>query len=215
MMSWKKIIASQNNETYFKELNSNLESIYEDSIVYPPKEDLYRAFTLCEYLDTKLVIIGQDPYHGKGQANGLAFSVYKDTKIPPSLRNIYKELEDDLGVVKVDGELEGWAKQGVLLLNKILSVEEASPASHKDLGWDEFTNFIIKSFDKHPDKVIFLLWGNHARKLKPLIASKHIIIEGVHPSPLAAYRGFFGSKPFSKINEHLIALHKEPIDWSK
>lgn len=215
MMNWKKIIATQNSEVYFNELNSNLDKMYKDKVVYPPKKDLYRAFDLCEYLDTKLVIIGQDPYHGEGQANGLAFSVYKDTKIPPSLRNIYKELESDLGIVKTDGELEGWAEQGVLLLNKILSVEEASPAAHKDLGWDEFTNFIIRSFDNHPDKVIFLLWGNHARKLKPLIAEKHIIIEGVHPSPLAAYRGFFGSKPFSKINECLVDLNKDPIDWSK
>lgn len=214
-MNWKKIIQKEKSKAYFKDLQENLDKAYASNVVYPIESEIYRAFDLCDYEDVKVVIIGQDPYHGERQANGLSFSVYKDTTLPPSLRNIYKELESDLGIVKESGELEGWAKQGVLLLNKILTVEEKSPASHADLGWDIFTDAIIESLNEHPQQIVYLLWGNYARKLKPLISERHIILEGVHPSPLAAYRGFFGSKPFSLINEKLIEIYREPIDWSK
>lgn len=214
-MNWKQIIQKEASKEYFQDLMEFLDGEYASKTIYPKREDLFRAFSLCEYLDTKVVIIGQDPYHGENQANGLAFSVEKSTKLPPSLKNIYKELESDLGIIKEDGELEAWAKQGVLLLNKIMSVEEKKPASHSTSGWDTFTNAVIESLNDHPEKIVFLLWGNYAKKLKPLISDKHIIIEGVHPSPLAAYRGFFGSKPFSLINSHLKNQNRELIDWSK
>ncbi len=214
-MNWNTIINKEKTKDYFLVLEEKLDVEYENYTVYPKKEDIFRAFDLCSYEDTKLVIIGQDPYHGPRQANGLSFSVYAEEKLPPSLRNIYKELEDDLSIIKKSGELEGWAKQGVLMLNKIMTVREKTPASHANLGWDTFTDEIILSLNDHPQTIIFLLWGNYAKKVKPLIAEKHIILEGVHPSPLSAYRGFFGSKPFSLINDKLTEINREPIDWSK
>lgn len=214
-MTWKTIIQNEQSKPYFKEMQKVLNEHYEKMVIYPPQDEVYRAFSLCPYEKTKVVIIGQDPYHGPHQANGLSFSVYDGVKLPPSLRNIFKELESDLGIVKESGELEGWAKQGVLMLNKIMTVQEKKPASHANIGWDTFTDAIIESLNDHPNTVVFLLWGNYAKKVKPLISERHIIIEGIHPSPLAAYRGFFGSKPFSLINETLTAHGLEPIDWSK
>lgn len=214
-MSWKEIFQKEASKPYYQELIKQLDFEYDNYVVYPSKDNIFRAFDLCDYSNLKLIIIGQDPYHGQDQANGLAFSVYPNTKIPPSLRNIYKELKADLDIDKDSGELEAWAKQGVLLLNKILTVRQASPASHKDLGWDDFTNAVISDLNNHPDRLIYLLWGNFAQALKPLIAERHIIIEAPHPSPLSAYRGFFGSKPFSQVNKYLMDLDKDPIDWSK
>ncbi|NLY62587.1 MAG: uracil-DNA glycosylase [Erysipelothrix sp.] len=214
-MNWKKIIQREMTKDYFIALQNDLDKAYAGGLIYPSQDNIFRAFELCDYTDVKLVIIGQDPYHGEGQANGLAFSVYPNTKLPPSLRNIYKELESDLGIVKESGELEGWASQGVLLLNKILTVQAGEPASHKDLGWDQFTNAIISALNEHPSPIIYILWGKFAQGLKPLIGEQHMIIESAHPSPLAAYRGFFGSKPFSLVNEYLVKLDRSPIDWSK
>lgn len=214
-MNWNQIIQAQQNKPYYKEMQVFLDKAYVKKTIYPPKDEVFRAFDLCSYEDTKVVIIGQDPYHGDRQANGLSFSVYDGIKLPPSLRNIYKELEADLGIKREGGELEGWAKQGVLMLNKIMTVEAKSPASHANIGWDTFTDAIIESLNDHPETIVFLLWGNYAKKVKPLISKRHIIIEGIHPSPLSAYRGFFGSKPFSMINEKLKACHRDVIDWSK
>lgn len=215
MNKWETIINHQKSKGYYQEMQSELTKLNEERTIYPAKKDIFRAFDLCKYEDVKVVIIGQDPYHGEGQANGLAFSVPNDIKLPPSLRNIYTELADDLGVIKTGGDLSGWASQGVLLLNKFLTVEKKTPGAHQKLGWDTFTDEIILSLNEHPKPIIYLLWGNFARSLKPLISDKHIIIEGVHPSPLSAYRGFFGSKPFSQINAYLAKNNLVAIDWSK
>lgn len=170
--------------------------------LYPSKENLFKAFDLCHYDDVKVVIVGQDPYHEKGQANGLAFSVDKDIATPPSLRNIFTELKDDIGISRSDTDLSDWAKQGVLLLNTALSVKEHQANSLKE-AWMPFTVEIMKLLNKHEKSLIFVLWGKNAQDLKKYITdSKHIIIESAHPSPLSAYRGFFGSKPFSRINKH-------------
>lgn len=214
-MNWNQIINNEKEKDYYKSLDSFLKDEYKHKTIYPKEEDIFRAFDLCPYDDVRVVIIGQDPYHGPNQANGLSFSVFEDTPLPPSLRNMLKELEDDLGITKESGDLSGWAKQGVLMLNKVLTVEEKKAASHSKSGWNTFTDNIIKSLNNHPKTIIYLLWGNHARKLKDIIDEKHIIIEGVHPSPLSSYRGFFGSKPYSKINEALTSISEPEIDWSK
>ena len=214
-MMWNQIIKKEKSKEYFSDLALFLDEEYSNKTIYPKREDLFKAFECCPFEEVKLVIIGQDPYHGPNQANGLSFSVHRDTALPPSLKNMFKELEDDLGIKRKNGDLEGWARQGVLMLNKILSVEQKKPDSHATSGWNTFTDNIIESLNNHPDTIIYLLWGNHARKLKKNISSRHIIIEGVHPSPLSSYRGFFGSKPYSKINETLKSLNKQEIDWSK
>ncbi len=215
MQSWKQIINNQRSKQYFSILEDKVLDARENNIVYPNEEDVYKAFDLCEYKDVKVVIIGQDPYHGKNQANGLSFSVNEGVKLPPSLRNIYTELESDLNIKRSSGDLSSWAEQGVLMLNKILTVNAKSPASHQKFGWDEFTDEIILSLNDHPNQIIYVLWGNYAKSLKKIISDKHIIIESAHPSPLSSYRGFFGSKPFSKINNYLIANNREAIDWGK
>ena len=177
--------------------------------------EIFNAFTKTSFDDVKVVILGQDPYHGEGEANGLAFSLNDDVRITPSLRNIFKELESDLKIKRENKDLSGWAKQGVLLLNAILTVEKDRPLSHKDLGWEKITDYIIKYISNYKEKVVFILWGNYAKEKKKLIdLNKHFIIESNHPSPLSASRGFFGSKPFSKTNDYLIKNNQSVIDWS-
>lgn len=192
-------------------------SLYLEKTIYPRQEDIFNALKITNYEDVKVVILGQDPYHGINEAHGLSFSVQKGVKIPPSLQNIYKELESDLNIKPKDnGDLSGWAKQGVLLLNSVLTVEKDKASSHKGLGWELFTDYIIKILNKSDNPIVFILWGNFAREKKKYITNKkHLIIESPHPSPFSAYSGFFGSHPFSKTNNFLVKNKKEPIDWSK
>lgn len=204
------------NSPGFKKFYQNILNLYDNKIIFPEKNNIFNALKLTDYDKVKVVIIGQDPYHGIGEAHGLSFSVQRGIKIPPSLQNIYKELESDLGIApKSHGDLSGWAKQGVLLLNAVLTVEKDKPASHKGLGWELFTDFIIKKLNTRDDPIVFILWGNFAKeKAKFITNSRHLIISSAHPSPFSAYSGFFGSKPFSKANAFLINNKKEPIDWS-
>ena len=189
---------------------------YDKKTIYPPKDYIFNALKLTSYKDTKVVIVGQDPYHGEHQAHGLSFSVQKGVKLPPSLQNIYKELESDLGIPpRTDGDLTGWAKQGVLMLNAVLTVEKDKAASHRNLGWEPMTDYIIKLLNKKDEPVVFILWGNFAKEKAKLITNpNHYIIISPHPSPFSAYSGFFGSKPFSKTNDFLISKKMQPIDWS-
>ena len=214
--SWKNILL-ENNEVYdyFVKIVNRVEKLYDSNIVYPNIVDIFKAFSLTKFDDVKVVLIGQDPYHGEGEANGLAFSLNENVKITPSLRNIFKELESDLGIKRINKDLSGWAKQGVLLLNTILTVEKDKPLSHKDLGWQHITDFFIKYISDYKNNVVFILWGNESQKKESLIdKSKHLIIKSAHPSPLSASRGFFGSKPFSKTNEYLKKNNQSVIDWS-
>lgn len=202
--SWDKILEEEMNKEYFFNIKKFIKNERESKTIYPTKDDLFRAFRLTEFDKIKVVIIGQDPYHGEGEAMGLCFSVRKGIVMPPSLRNIFKELEDDLGIKRTNTDLTDWAKQGIFLLNTVLTVEKDKANSHKDIGWQEFTDFVIKEINDKKDNVIFVLWGGQAQKKKSLITNKsHYIIESAHPSPLSVYRGFFGSKPFSKINNYL------------
>ena len=213
--SWDSILDEEYHQEYFKNIVKFINHEYEVKICYPPKSRILRALSLTDYKDVKVVILGQDPYHGEGEANGLAFAVSNGIKLPPSLINIYKELESDLGIKpsKV-GNLECWAKEGVLLLNAVLTVEKDKAASHKDIGWEKFTDGIIKKINEKDSPVVFILWGNFARSKKTLITnSKHYIIESAHPSPLAASRGFFGSKPFSKTNDFLKKNNMKEINF--
>lgn len=199
----------------FIKLTRFLERAYQTQTIYPAADEVFTALKLTPYSNVKVVIFGQDPYHGPNQAHGLAFSVDKQAKIPPSLRNIYKELVDDLGVsIPSQGNLSNWAKQGVLLLNTVLTVEAGQANSHHNLGWEGLTEEIIRQLNLHSEPIVFILWGASARRFKKLIdLQKHATIEAPHPSPLSAYRGFFGSKPFSQANQQLIAWGREPIDW--
>lgn len=205
------------NSEGFKRFYHIVENEYNNKIIFPPKDHIFEALKLTSYANTKVVIVGQDPYHGEGEAHGLSFSVMDGVKIPPSLQNIYKELYNDLGIIpKKTGNLTGWAKEGVLLLNSILTVEKDKASSHKNLGWEPFTDYIIKVLNTKEEPIVFILWGNFAKSKKSLITnSKHLIIESSHPSPFSAYNGFFGSKPFSKTNNFLINNNIKPIDWSK
>jgi uracil-DNA glycosylase len=213
---WNDVIGAELEKAYFKKLKAFLHTEYEQAIVYPPKEEVLNALTYTSYANTKVVILGQDPYHGPNQAQGLSFSVKRTEKIPPSLKNIYKELHTDLGCeIPEHGSLLSWAKQGVLLLNTVLSVRQGEPASHKGQGWEFFTNAVIKALNERNEPVIFVLWGKHAQAKKELITSrKHFIIESAHPSPFSANRGFFGSRPFSKVNQLLRSNGMELISWS-
>lgn len=201
----------------FKNFYRKIIHEYDTKEVYPPKDYIFNALKLTSYENTKVVIVGQDPYHGKGEAYGLSFSVQKGIKIPPSLKNIYKELYDDLGVLPKDnGDLTGWALQGVLLLNSVLTVEKDKAASHRNLGWELLTDYIIKILNLKEETVVFILWGNFAKEKAKLITNPHhYIVMSPHPSPFSAYSGFFGSKPFSKTNEFLVKNGLTPIDWSK
>ena len=201
----------------FKNFYKRIMHEYEINEIYPPKDYIFNALKLTSYENTKVVIVGQDPYHGKGEAHGLSFSVQKGVRVPPSLQNIYKELNDDLKISPKDnGDLTEWAKQGVLLLNAVLTVEKDKAASHRNLGWEPMTDYIIKLLNLKNKPVVFILWGNFAKEKAKLITNhQHYIIMSPHPSPFSAYSGFFGSKPFSKTNEFLIKNGLVPIDWSK
>ena len=213
---WDDVLKLIWNSEGFKNFYTIITDEYDKKIIYPPKEYLFNALKLTSYKDTKVVIVGQDPYHGEHQAHGLSFSVQKGVKLPPSLQNIYKELENDLRIKPhSDGDLTKWAKQGVLLLNAVLTVEKDKAASHRNLGWEPFTDYIIKVLNKKNEPVVFILWGNFAKEKAKLITnSKHYIIMSPHPSPFSAYTGFFGSKPFSKTNEFLVKNNLKPIDWA-
>jgi uracil-DNA glycosylase len=212
---WKNILESEFQKDYFLKLESFLETEYKTETIYPPLENIFSAFNFTSFEKTNVLLLGQDPYHGKNQAHGLSFSVNENIPLPPSLKNIYKELYSDLNInISKNGNLSNWANQGVLLLNAVLTVREANPNSHKAKGWEKFTDSVIKKLNEREKPLVFLLWGNYARKKVSLIdPNKHIIIEGVHPSPLSANGGFFGSKPFSKVNEALLKLGYKEIDW--
>jgi len=212
---WSILLASQMQENYFVELKKFIDKEYETKTIYPKHEDIFRAFNLTYPEEVKVVIVAQDPYHGENQANGLAFSVCEECKIPPSLKNIFTELIDDMGCENPScGDLTKWAKQGVLLINSVLSVQKAKANSHKNRGWEKFTDFVIKKLASEHEHLVFILWGNPSQKKEKLIdASKHLVLKAPHPSPLSSYRGFFGSKPFSKSNEYLKSHAKEEINW--
>ena len=213
-MTWKEILAPIKNSDYFKNLWENVKKEYQKTKCFPPKNEIFRALELTDFEDIKVVIIGQDPYHNDGQANGLCFSVSENVAAPPSLKNIFIELKDDLGIERKNNDLQDWAKQGVLLLNATLSVQAHHPNSHKDLGWEKFTDFIIKRVSDKKENVAFVLWGAFAQKKGELInSSVHFVLKSAHPSPFSVYRGFFGSRPFSKINNYLQEKGKTPIVW--
>lgn len=211
---WDLKLSSEMNETYFKQMFLYLKQEYKTKNIYPPKKDIFNALKMTDFDNVKVVILGQDPYHGANEAHGYAFSVQEGVKTPPSLRNIFIELENDLGIIKDTTNLEKWAKQGVLLLNTILTVEENKPLSHKNIGWEIFSNKIISLLNENDKPIVFILWGTHARSKQYLVTNnKHLIIESVHPSPLSAHSGFFGSKPFSKTNKFLKENNIEEIQW--
>ena len=211
--NWKSILSEEFDKDYFKALELFINKEYQDGEVYPEYENIFSALNLTDYDDVSVVIIGQDPYHNPFEAHGLAFSV-KISKYPASLKNIFKELKNDLGIDRVSGDLTDWAKQGVFLLNTVLTVEKDKANSHKDIGWEIFTDFVIKQINDKLDNVVFVLWGRQARDKKRIITNpSHFIIESAHPSPLSAYNGFFGSKPFSKANEFLKKNNKGQIKF--
>ncbi len=212
---WDKVLEVVENSVGFKKFLQMINEKYNTSTVYPPKNYIFNALKLTSFKDVKVVIMGQDPYHGEGEAHGLSFSVQKGIKIPPSLQNIYKELEDDLGIKPSEyGDLTKWAKEGVLLLNAVLTVEKDKPASHRNLGWELLTDYIIKAVNQKEEPVVFILWGNFAKEKQKYITNpKHLVLTSSHPSPFSASYGFFGSKPFSKTNEFLIKNNLKPIDW--
>lgn len=215
-MTWNEIIKNEEKQDYFKKLEKEIDLKYKNSVVFPKKDKIYAAFDYTAFEDVKVVILGQDPYHGANQAQGLSFSTPKEIKNPPSMKNILKEIEDDMKRVSIceDGNLIPWAKDGVLLLNTILTVEESKPKSHHKLGWETFTQNIIKTISEELEGVVFILWGANAIKQEKLINTDvHHILKGVHPSPLSSYRGFFGSKVFSKTNELLKKEGKKEITW--
>lgn len=214
-MTWQEIIGEEQKKEYYQKMIPTLKTEYLIYECYPPKENIFKAFnSIPSPEDVKVVILGQDPYHGLGEAHGLSFSVKNGIKMPPSLLNIFKELYSDLGIKREKSDLTDWAKQGILLLNSIMTVEKDKPLSHKDKGWEIFTDTVISKLNERVDPVIFVLWGSFARSKKELITNKnHKIIESVHPSPLSASRGFFGSKPFSKINNYLKSMNKNEIKW--
>jgi len=214
--SWKKVLTGEFNEDYFGKLAEFVKAEYQKEIVYPPAKFVFRAFELTPFDKVKVVILGQDPYHEFNQANGLAFAVSKGVSTPPSLLNIYKEIKNDL---KIDstikgGDLESWARQGVLLLNATLTVRAHQAGSHQNKGWERFTDAVVKVLSEQKQNLVFILWGNYAQKKGQVIdESKHLVIKSAHPSPLSAYNGFFGSVPFSQCNTYLIFNGKDPIVW--
>ena len=213
--SWDKVLEEEFQKPYFIELLNKVDEEYQNHTIYPPRNKIFSSMKLCDYKDVKVVILGQDPYHGKGQAHGLSFSVMPGVKQPPSLKNIFKELESDVGCTPPNhGCLISWAKQGVLLLNTTLTVREGNPNSHANLGWQTFTDAVIEKINKLNKSVVFLLWGANAKNKEPLIdTSKHLVLSSAHPSPYSANNGFFGNKHFSKTNEFLKKNGREPINW--
>ena len=213
-MMWKEWLEEEWKKPYFKELSVFLHNEYKTKDIYPPKEKVFTAFNACTYDDIKVVILGQDPYHQRGQAHGLCFSVSPGVQIPPSLLNIYKEINSDVGCdIPNNGYLIPWAKQGVFLLNTVMSVEDSKPKSHANKGWEIFTDNVIKKINEKDDPVVFLLWGRDARNKAGMISEKHLVLEAAHPSPLSAYNGFFGCKHFSKTNEFLKNNGRGEINW--
>ncbi|WP_019412472.1 uracil-DNA glycosylase [Paenisporosarcina sp. TG20] len=212
---WQHVLEAEFDKPYYLQLREFLKEQYTNETVYPALEDLWSAFEETAYEDVKVVIVGQDPYHGQGQAHGMSFSVQPGVKHPPSLRNMLKELNNDLGcTIPVEGTLTKWAQQGVFLLNTVLTVQEGQAHSHKGQGWELFTDEVIRKLSLRETPVVFVLWGKPAQMKRNLIdTSRHAIIESVHPSPLSAYRGFFGSRPYSKINKHLTEWGIQPIDF--
>ncbi len=220
--SWKEKLASEFDQLYFKELTDFVKKEYKDEVVYPAPKYIFRAFDLCPFEKVKVVILGQDPYHGLHQANGLCFAVNEDVTLPPSLQNVFKEIHSDLAVLSVahgekgakNGDLSRWATQGVLLLNATLTVRAHLAGSHQGKGWEQFTDAVIKALSEERKHLVFILWGNYAKaKGTHIDRNKHLVLESAHPSPFSAYSGFFGSKPFSKANEYLISHSQIPIDW--
>ncbi len=212
---WDEILKPIWQSPGFEKFMEMIKQKYLENTCYPEFNNIFNALKLTPYKNVKVVILGQDPYHGEGEAHGLSFSVQDGIKKPPSLKNIFKELRDDLGIEEPEsGNLEKWAKEGVLLLNSVLTVEKDKAASHKDLGWNLFTDYIIKILNQKETPIVFILWGNFARSKKIYITNpKHLIIESVHPSPFSVYNGFFGSRPFSKANNFLISTGQNPIDF--
>lgn len=212
---WDEVLGEEFDKQYYQDLRDFLNEEYNNKVIYPLPKFIYTALKLTTYKETKVVILGQDPYHEPDQAHGLAFSVGKNVEIPPSLVNIYKELHDDMGCkIPNHGYLVDWAKQGVLLLNTVLTVRAHQANSHKGKGWEQLTDAIIKKLNERNEPIVFILWGSNARSKKAFITNpKHLVLESVHPSPLSAYNGFFGSKPFSKTNKFLIENSIQPIDW--
>lgn len=215
MKSWDEFFTQEETQPYYQKLMQFLEEEYKTKTIFPPKEDLFTCFKACSYEDVKVVMLGQDPYHEVGQAHGLCFSVRKGVKIPPSLRNMYKELKTDLDIdMPSHGYLMDWAKQGVFMMNAVMSVVEGKAGSHQKKGWETFTDHAIQALNEHESGIVFLLWGNWAQKKAELINNpQHKIITSAHPSPLSASRGFFGSRPFSKTNAYLIEMGRTPIEW--
>jgi uracil-DNA glycosylase len=213
-MTWKEILAPIKNSEYFENLWRKVQDEYAAGKCFPPKTQIFRALELTPFEEVKVVILGQDPYHNDFQANGLCFSVSEEVAAPPSLKNIFTELKSDVGIERSKRELDDWAQQGVLLLNATLSVRAHSPNSHKDLGWEKFTDFIIHEVSERKENVVFVLWGAFAQKKEELIdSSKHLILKSAHPSPFSVYRGFYGSKPFSSINSYLVSTGQQFIWW--
>ena len=211
---WAELLKTEFEKEYFIKLESFLNSAYENYNIYPEKKHIFEAFNQTTFKNVKVVILGQDPYHGKNQSHGLSFSVPITSKIPPSLRNIYKELYDDISVTRTNGNLLDWSKQGVLLINNVLTVEATKAGSHRKKGWEKFTESVFKILNESDNNIVFVLWGNDAIKKEILITNpNHLIIKSPHPSPLSAYRGFFSSKPFSQINNFLISKKIKPISW--
>lgn len=214
--SWKRVLSGEFGKDYFSELRTFVKGEYERAIVYPPPKCIFRTFELTPFEKVEVVILGQDPYHGPKQAIGLCFAVSEGTPLPPSLQNIFKEIESDIGqaLKQKTGDLERWAKQGVLLLNATLTVAARTPGSHQGKGWEQFTDMVIRKLSEERENLVFILWGNYAKaKGKHIDRKKHLVIESAHPSPFSVHNGFFGSKPFSRTNDYLMANGKRPIDW--
>ncbi|MDO5759615.1 MAG: uracil-DNA glycosylase [Bacteroidota bacterium] len=213
--SWQKVLQEEFDKPYFEQIVAKVKQAYKTTRVFPKGSLIFNAFNLCPFDKVKVVILGQDPYHEQGQAHGLAFSVMEGVSLPPSLQNIYKEIENDLSISpSLSGDLSRWAKQGVLLLNSTLTVEEHKAGSHQNFGWEEFTDNVISLLSKKKEHLVFILWGSFAQKKEKFIdKNKHLILSSVHPSPLSAYRGFFGNKHFSSTNNYLTSLGKKPIVW--
>ncbi len=213
--SWKRLLSDELKKPYIKELEEFLEEERKDFLIYPAEENIFNAFNLTSFENLKVVIIGQDPYHGAAQAHGLAFSVLDDTPLPPSLRNIFTEYTTDLHLpMPLYGDLSKWAKEGVFLINAVLTVRAGEPTSHKNRGWEKFIKRVIEIINEKKENIVFILWGADAHKYALLLdEQKHLILRAPHPSPLSSYRGFFGSKPFSKTNDYLTCNHLKQIDW--
>ena len=215
-MNWNQWISTEQEKDYFKKLSDFIKEERNQYKIYPPETEVFQAFNWCDWNDVKVVILGQDPYHGLGQANGLAFSVNDGITFPPSLRNIFIEVEKDTGeAIPIGGNLERWAKQGVLLLNDVLTVREKQPGSHQKKGWEQFTDAVIEKLSDEKEGLVFLLWGNYAQKKgKKIDASKHLVLTSGHPSPMSANQGkWFGNQHFSKTNAYLVQHNKTPIEW--